>query len=112
MRKVRSKSPPTNESGKNPAAKIKKFYEGMIPAFTNKKRQHAYYHTSKMGFTYINWDMENELYIFQTQIEQKFRKSAMNRNFRFPYSDVPGGRRDNTGDDGTVARRDGKTPQE
>ena len=84
VRKVRSKSPPTNESGKNPAAKIKKFYDGMIPSFTNKKRQHAYYNTSKQGFTYINWDMENELYIFQTQIEQKFRKSAMNKNFNFP----------------------------
>jgi hypothetical protein len=47
VRKVRSKSPPTNENGKNPAVKIKKFYEGMVPAFTNKKRQHAYYNTSK-----------------------------------------------------------------
>ena len=28
--------------------------------------------------------MENELYIFQTQIEQKFRKSEMNKNFTFP----------------------------
>ena len=84
VRKVRSKSPPTNENGKNPAAKIKKFYEGMVAAFTNKKRQHAYFNTSKQGFTYINWDMENELYVFQTQIEQKFRKSAMNKNFNFP----------------------------
>ena len=84
VRKVRSKSPPTTDNGKNPAAKIKKFYDGMIPSFTNKKRQHAYYNTSKQGFTYINWDMENELYVFQTQIEQKFRKSTMNKNFIFP----------------------------
>ena len=73
-----------NESGKNPAAKIKKFYDGMIPAFTNKKRQHAYYNKPKQGFEYINWDMEKELYIFQTQIEQKFRKSTTNKNFVFP----------------------------
>lgn len=58
VRKVRSKSPPTAESGQAPVSKIKKFYEGMIPAFTNKKRQNAYFGSSKRGFTYINWDME------------------------------------------------------
>ena len=47
-------------------AKIKKFYDGMIPAFTNIKRKKAYFNTPKQGFTYINWDMENELYTFQT----------------------------------------------
>ena len=48
----------------------------MIPAFTNKKRQNSYYNHPKQGFNYyINWDMENELYLFQTQIEQKFKKS-------------------------------------
>ena len=69
VRKVRSKSPPTAEGGKNPAQKIKKFYGTMAPAFTNKKRQNSYYNSSKQGFNYINWDMENELYLFQTQIE-------------------------------------------
>ena len=56
----------------------------MIPAFTNKKRQNSYYNHPKQGFNYINWDMENELYLFQTQIEQKFRKSTMNKTYKFP----------------------------
>lgn len=65
VRKVRSKSPPTNESGyKLGSSKVKKYFDDMIPAFTNKKRQNAYYSSSKRGFTYVNWDMENELYIF------------------------------------------------
>ena len=36
----------------------------MIPAFTNKKRENSYYTSAKQGFTYINWEMEDELYIF------------------------------------------------
>jgi len=46
------------------AMKVKKFYKNMIPAFTNKKRQHAYYNAPKQGFNYINKEMENELYVF------------------------------------------------
>ena len=57
----------------------------MIPAFTNKKRQNSFYNHPKQGFNYINWDMENELYLFQTQIEQKFKKSEMNKKYKFPY---------------------------
>ena len=61
---MRSKSPPTNEIGKHTAPKIKKFYDTMIPAFTNKKRQQAFYNSAKQGFTYVNWDMEKELFVF------------------------------------------------
>ena len=30
--------------------------------------------------------MEKELYVFQTQIEQKFSKSDINRNYKFPLT--------------------------
>ena len=60
----------------------------MIPAFTNIKRKKAYFNTPKQGFTYINWDMESELYTFQTQIEQKFRDSSINKSYRFPRTAI------------------------
>jgi len=72
LRRVRSKSPQHEDmtSGRNYfALKVKKYYRNMVPAFTNKKRQHAYFNALKQGFNYINKDMESELYVFQSQIE-------------------------------------------
>jgi hypothetical protein len=84
MRRVRSKSPQYEDAilGRNYfALKVKKYYRVMIPAFTNKKRHQAYFNAPKQGFNYINKDMENELYIFQTQIEQKFLNSVINKTY-------------------------------
>ena len=89
-RKIRSKSPAEKDEAlptKNYfALKVKKYYKAMVPAFTNKKRQHTYYNAPKQGFNYINQDMEKELYVFQTQIENKFSKSDVNRNYKFPLA--------------------------
>ena len=88
IRKIRSKSPAEKDeclATKNYfALKVKKYYKAMVPAFTHKKRQHAYYNAPKQGFNYINKEMEHELYVFQTQIEQKFAKSEVNRTYKFP----------------------------
>ena len=40
------------------------FYQNMIPAFTTEKRKKLYYNHPKKGFTYINWDIEEELWRF------------------------------------------------
>lgn len=71
------------------ATKVKKYYSTMLPAFTNKKRQHAYFNAPKQGFNYINIDMEKELFAFQTQIEQKFAASTINKTFVFPITAEP-----------------------
>lgn len=43
----------------------KGYYEGMIPSFTNVKREKLYEKdVKKGGFTYINWDIEEELWRF------------------------------------------------
>lgn len=60
----------------------------MVPSFTNVKRQQAYYNAPKQGFNYINWDMEKELYIFQSQIEAKFAQSEVNSIYKFPFVDT------------------------
>jgi hypothetical protein len=44
----------------------------MIPSFTNEQRRKLYFNHPKRGFTYINWDIEEELWRFQKEIEQKF----------------------------------------
>jgi len=36
----------------------------MIPSFTNEKRKKLYATDLKKGFTYINWDIEEELWRF------------------------------------------------
>ena len=56
----------------------------MIPAFTNNFRRKLYYGDANRGFTYFNWDIEEELYRFQKEIESKFKKSKVNRTFKFP----------------------------
>ena len=50
----------------------------MIPAFTNAKRKKQFETTSKKGFQYINWSIEEELWKFQKEIEDKFKKSKVN----------------------------------
>ena len=36
------------------------------------------------GFEYINWDIEEELWRFQREIETKFSGSEVNKKFKFP----------------------------
>jgi hypothetical protein len=36
----------------------------MIPSFTNEKRRKKYLNEPKRGFTYVNWDIEEELWRF------------------------------------------------
>ena len=57
----------------------------MIPAFTNVKRLKKYEADPKKGgFTYINWEIEDELWKFQKEIEQKFMVSGINKGFTYP----------------------------
>ena len=56
----------------------------MRPGFTNEKRKKLYQNDSKRGFTYINWDIEEELWRFQKEIENKFKGSKVNKEFKFP----------------------------
>ena len=60
----------------------------MMPAFTTEKRKKAYFNDPKKGFTYINWDIEEELWRFQKEIENRFKDSVMNKNFKFPKLEV------------------------
>jgi len=57
----------------------------MVPSFTNEKRRHLYFNHPKRGFGYVNQDIEEELWRFQKEIEEKFAGSLVNRNFRFPF---------------------------
>jgi len=42
----------------------------MTPSFTNPKRLKLYLQDSKRGgFSYLNWDIEEELWRFQKEIE-------------------------------------------
>lgn len=45
----------------------------MIPSFTTDKRKKLYLLDSKRGFTYINWDIEEELWRFQKEIETRYK---------------------------------------
>jgi hypothetical protein len=56
----------------------------MIPSFTNEKRRKLYSTDPKKGFTYVNWDIEEELWRFQKEIEIKFKQSKVNSQFVFP----------------------------
>ena len=40
------------------------YYSKMIPSFTNDKRRKKYFNDPKRGFTYVNWDIEEELWRF------------------------------------------------
>lgn len=42
----------------------KSYYNKMIPAFTTEKRRKLYINEANKGFTYINWDIEDELMRF------------------------------------------------
>jgi hypothetical protein len=61
----------------------------MIPAFTNDKRKKLFETHAKKGFGFINWDIEEELWRFQKEIESKFKVSDVNRKFRFPLLQEP-----------------------
>lgn len=56
----------------------------MIPSFTTEKRKKLYHTDTRKGFTYVNWEIEEELQRFQKEIEQRFRISMMNKQFKFP----------------------------
>ncbi len=58
----------------------------MIPAFTQKSRKRLFYSDSNQGFTYFNWEIEEELYRFQKDIESKFKQSKVNKQFKFPFA--------------------------
>ena len=60
----------------------------MVPSFTNEKRKKLYFNHPKKGFTYINWDIEEELWRFQREIESKFANSKVNRDFKYPFIKV------------------------
>jgi hypothetical protein len=61
------------------------YYRTMLPSFTNNKRLGLYLRdTRRGGFDYINWDIEEELWRFQKEIETKFAQSEVNKNFKFP----------------------------
>jgi hypothetical protein len=36
----------------------------MLPAFTNERRRNLYLNDPRKGFTYVNWDIEEELWRF------------------------------------------------
>ena len=59
----------------------------MIPSFTNAKRLKSYLADHKKGGfnNYINWDIEEELWRFQKEIENKFAVSEVNKRYRFPF---------------------------
>jgi len=58
----------------------------MIPAFTSRRCLNSYLSNPKQfakgagpgGTTYINPEMEKELFSFQQQIEKKFKHSKVN----------------------------------
>ena len=56
----------------------------MVPSFTNEKRKKLYNTDPRKGFTYINWEIEEELNRFQKEIEQRFKVSMVNKQFKFP----------------------------
>jgi hypothetical protein len=57
----------------------------MIPSFTSSKRMNIYMRDHRRGgFDYINWDIEEELWRFQKEIETKFATSKVNQKFKFP----------------------------
>lgn len=56
----------------------------MIPSFTNEKRKKLYNTDARKGFTYVNWEIEEELKKFQKEIEQRFKVSMVNKLFQFP----------------------------
>ena len=56
----------------------------MIPSFTNEKRENLYLNDAKRGFKYMNWEIEEELWKFQKEIEGKFKASLVNKRFKFP----------------------------
>ena len=56
----------------------------MVPSFTTDKRKRIYQEEPKRGFTYVNWDIEEELWRFQAEIEEKFRNSKVNLEFKYP----------------------------
>ena len=60
------------------------YYANMIPAFTTEKRKKLYYSHPKNGFTYVNWEIEEELWKFQKDIEAKFAASQVNKDFKYP----------------------------
>lgn len=60
------------------------YYPNMLPAFTNEKRKKLYYTHPKKGFTYVNWEIEEELWKFQKDIEAKFAVSEANKAFKYP----------------------------
>jgi hypothetical protein len=65
-------------------------YEDMTPSFTNPKRQKMYEKdTRKGGFKFINWDIEEELWRFQREIETKYARSQMNIEYKFPLQVTP-----------------------
>jgi hypothetical protein len=65
------------------------YYKTMNPSFTNTKRLNVYLRdTRRGGFDYINWDIEEELWRFQKEIEMKFAASDMNKRFKFPFVDL------------------------
>ncbi len=43
----------------------------------------------KKGFGYVNQNIEEELWKFQKEIEEKFAISAVNKNFKFPLLEEP-----------------------
>lgn len=60
------------------------FYQKMYAAFTNDKRKKLYQTHPKKGFGFINWEIEEELWRFQKEIETKFKVSDVNNKFKFP----------------------------
>ena len=60
-------------------------YSEMTPCFTNAKRQKQYERDPrKGGFKFINWDIEEELWRFQREIETKHARSEVNSGYTFP----------------------------
>jgi hypothetical protein len=53
----------------------------MIPSFTTEIRRKLYFSDPQKGFTYINWEIEEELFRFQKDIESRFKASNVNKTF-------------------------------
>ncbi|CDW77235.1 UNKNOWN [Stylonychia lemnae] len=69
----------------NRSHKQQGYYAKMIPSFTNEKRRHLFFNHPKRGFGYVNQEIEEELWRFQKEIEEKFAGSLVNKNFKFPF---------------------------
>ena len=60
----------------------------MSPAFTTDRRKNAFYNDTDKGIHFVSWHIEEELQLFQREIEFKFKASLINGNYKYPLQTV------------------------